>query len=54
MTSWPRGPAMFPDLADVFCAAPGEFLPGDGGEGQAAGRAQKRSEPPEYSRSVRT
>lgn len=25
-----RGRALFPDLADVFCAAPGEFLPGDG------------------------
>lgn len=37
--------ALFPDLADVSCAAPGELLPGGGngggGEGQAAGRAQK-------------
>ena len=25
-----RGRALFPDLADMFCATPGQFLPGDG------------------------
>jgi len=61
--TWPRSrcsaarPGVVPRSGRRVLRRGWEFLPGDGdegGEGQAAGRPKKRSEPPEYSRSVRT